>query len=177
MCKEFQFSSVAQMRLTLCAPMDCSTSGLPVHHHSWSLPKLMSIKSVMPFNHLNLCHPILPPPSVFPGIRVFSNKSALRIRWPKYWNFNFNISPSIEHSGLISSRMDRLDLFAVQGTLKSILQHHSSKTSILWHSLSFLYSPTLTSIHNYWKNHSLGRRQGNTQKTGEFYLPVATSFS
>ena len=92
----------------------------------------------MPSNHLILCRPLLLPPSVFPSIRVFSNESALRIRWPKYWSFSFNISPSNEHSGLISFRMDWLDLLAVQGTLKSLLQHHSSKTSILWHSAFFI---------------------------------------
>ena len=91
----------------------------------------MSIELVMPSNHLILCHPLLLPPSIFPSIRVFSNESALCIRWPKYWSFNFNISPSNEHSGLTSFRMDWLDLFAVQGTLKSLLQHHSSKASIL----------------------------------------------
>ena len=91
----------------------------------------------MPSNHLILCHPLILP-SIFPGIRVFSNKSALRIRWPKYWSFSFNINPSNEHSGLISFRMDRLDLLAVQGTLKSLLQHHSSKTSIFWHSAFFI---------------------------------------
>ena len=96
--------------------------------------KLMSIESVMPSNHLILCRPILLLPTIFPIIRVFSNESALRIRWPKYWSFSFNISPSNEHSGLISFRMDWLDLHAVQGTLKSLLQHHSSKASILWHS-------------------------------------------
>ena len=94
--------------------------------NSWSLPKLMSIKSVMPFNHLILCRPLLLLPSIFPSIRVFSNESALRIRWPKCWSFGFNISPSNEHSGLISFRMDWLDLLAVQGTPKSLLQHHSS---------------------------------------------------
>ena len=101
--------------------------------NSWSLPKLMSIESVMPFNHLILCQPLLLLPSIFPSIRVFSNESALRIRWPKYWSFSFNISPYNEHSGLISFRMDCLDLLAVQGTLKSLLQHHSSKASILQH--------------------------------------------
>ena len=104
--------------------------------NSWSLRKPMSIVSVMPSNHLILCRPLLLPPSIFPSIRVFSNESALCIRWPKYWSFSFNISPSIEHSGLISFRMDWLDLLAVQGTLKSLLQHHSSKASVLW-SLSF----------------------------------------
>ena len=106
--------------------------------NSRSPPKPMSIKSVMPSNHLILCHPLLLLPSIFPSIRVFSNELALRIRWPKYWNFSFNISPSNEHPGLISFRMDWLDLLAVQGTLKSLLQHHSSKASILWHSAFFL---------------------------------------
>ena len=99
--------------------------------NSWSLPKLMSIESVMPYNHLILQHPLLLMPSISPSIRVFSNESALHIRWPKYWSFSFNISPSDQHPGLISFRMDWLDLFAVQGTLKSLLQHHSSKASIL----------------------------------------------
>ena len=98
----------------------------------------MSIESVMLPNHLILCHPLLLPPSIFPSIRVFSNESALRIRWPKYWSFSFSISPSNEHPGLISSRMDWLDLLAVQGTLKSLLQHHSSKASILWCSAFFI---------------------------------------
>ena len=102
--------------------------------NSWSLLKLISIESVMPSNHLILCHPLLLPPSIFPSIRVFSNKSALHIRWPKYWSFSFNISPSNEHPGLISFRMDWLYVLAVQGTLKSLLQHHSSKSSILRHS-------------------------------------------
>ena len=115
--------------------------------------KLMSIESMMPSNHLILCHPLLPLPSIFPSIRVFSNESVLGLRWPEFWIFSFSISPSNEHSGLISFRMDWLDLLAVQGTLKSLLQHHSSKTSIS--ALSFLYSPILTSVHDYWKNHSL----------------------
>ena len=97
----------------------------------------MSIESVMPSNHLILCHPLLLLPSIFPSIRVFSNESALRIRWPKDWSFSFNISPSNEYSGLISFRMDWFDLLAVQGTLKSLLQHHSSKASILWCSAFF----------------------------------------
>ena len=99
--------------------------------NSRSLPKLMSIESVTPFNHLILCRPLLLLPSIFPSIRVFSDESALCMRWPKYWSFSFNISPSNEHPGLISFRMDWLDLLAVQGTLKSLLQHHSSKASIL----------------------------------------------
>ena len=126
-----QSSSVTQSCPTLCNPMGCSTPGLPVHHQPWSLFKLMSIESVMPSNHLILCSPLLFLPSIFPSIRVFSNESTLRIRWPKYWSFSFNISPSNEHSGLISFRIDWLDLLAVQETLKSLLQHHSSKASIL----------------------------------------------
>ena len=106
--------------------------------NSWSLPKPMSIESVMPSSHLILCRPLLLLPSVFPSIRVFSNVSALRIRWPKYWSFSFNISPSNEHPGLNSFRMDWLDLLVVQGTLKSLLQHHSSKASILQCSAFFI---------------------------------------
>ena len=106
--------------------------------NSWSPPKPMSIELVMPSNHLILCHSLLLLPSIFPNIRVFSNESALRIRWPKDWSFSFNISPSNEHPGLISFRMDWLDLFAVQGTLKSLLQHHSSKASMLWCSAFFI---------------------------------------
>ena len=105
--------------------------------NSWSLPKLMSIESVMPFNHLILCHPLLLLPLIFPSIRVFSNESALHIRWPKYWSFSFKISSSNEHSGLISFRIYRFDL-AVQGTLKSLHQHYSSKPSILQHSAFFI---------------------------------------
>ena len=113
----------------------------------------MSNELVMPSNHLILCHPLLLP-SIFPSIRVFSNELALCMKWPKYRSFSFNISPSNEYSGLISFRMDWLDLLAVQGTLKSLLQHHSSKNSNSL-ALSFLYSPTLTSIQDYWKNHCL----------------------
>ena len=104
----------------------------------WSILKFRSIESVMPSNHLILCRPFLLLPSIFPSIRVFSNESALCIMWPKYWSFSFNISPSNEHPGLISFRMDWLNLLAVQGTLKSLLQHHSSKASILWHSVFFI---------------------------------------
>ena len=118
--------------------MNHSTPGLPVHHYSQSLSKPMSIESVMPSNHLILGHPLLLLPSIFPSIRVFSNESALCIRWPKYWSFSFNISPSNEHSGLISFRMDWLDHLAVQGTLKSLLQHHSPKASVLQHSDFFI---------------------------------------
>ena len=121
--------------------------------NSWSLFKLTSTESVMPSNHLILCCPLLLLPSIFPSIRVFSNESALCTRWPKYWSFSFNISPSNEHSGLISFRMNWLDLLAVQGTRKSLLQNHSSKAStIQW---SALYRPTLTTIHDYWKTIAL----------------------
>ena len=122
--------------------------------NSWSLLKLMSTESVMTSNHLILCRPLLLPPSVFPTIRVFSNESVLHIRWPKYWSFSFNISLSNEHPGLTSFRMDWLDHLAVQGTLKSLLQHHSSKASILQHSAFFTVF-LLTSIRDHWKNHSL----------------------
>ena len=111
---------------------------LPVHHHSRSMLKLISTESVMLSNHLRLCQPLLLLPSIFPSIRVFSNESVPRIRWPKYWSFTFSINPSNEYSGLISLRMDWLDLLAVQGTLKSLLQHHSSKASILQHSAFFM---------------------------------------
>ena len=119
--------------------------------NSWSLLKLMPIKSVMPSSHLIVCHPLLLPPTT-PSIRVFSNESVFCIRWPKYWSFSFSISPSNEYSGLISFRMDWLDLLAVQGTLKTLLQHHSSQASIPQHSAFFMVQ--LTSIHDYWENHS-----------------------
>ena len=118
---------------------------------SWSLFKLMTIKLVMSSNHLILCCPLLLLPSIFPSIRVFSNESILLSRRTKYWSFNFSISPSNEYSGLISFKMDQSDLLAVQGTLKSLLQYHSSKASLV---LSFLYGSTLPTIHDYWKNHS-----------------------
>ena len=123
-----QFSSVQLLSCvpTLCDPMDCITPGLPVHPSSCSLLKLMSIKSVMPSSHLILCHPLLLLPSISPSIRVFSNESVLHITWPKYWNFSFSISCSSEHSGLISFRMNWLDLPAVQGTLKSLLKHSTT---------------------------------------------------
>ena len=142
-CKEgqcqriFEFSSVPQLYPTLCGPRDCSTPGLPAITNSQSLLKLMSIELVMPSNHLILCCPLLLP-SIFPSIRVFSNESALSIRWPKYQSFSFSVGSSNEYSGLISFRMDWLDLLVVQGTLKSLLQHHNSKTSILWHSAFFI---------------------------------------
>ena len=146
-----QFSSLSRVWLF-------ATPWTTVHQASlfitspWSLLKLMSIKSVMPSNHLILCRPLLLQSSIFPSIRVFSSESVFHIRWPKYWSFRFNISPSNKYSELISFRMDWLDLLAVQGTLKSLLQHHSSKASILQHSAFFIVQ--LTSIHDYWKNHS-----------------------
>ena len=133
-----QFSSVAQLCPTLCHPMDCSMPGLPVHHQLLYLLKLISIESLMASKHLILCCPLLLPPSFFLSIRVFSNESALCIWWLKYWSFSFNISPSSTYSGVTSFRMDWLDLFAVQGTLKSLLQHHTSKASVLCHLAFFI---------------------------------------
>ena len=152
MLNSLQFSSVTQSCPTLCNTMDCSTPGFPVHHQLLDLLRLISIESEMPSNHLILCHPLFLP-AVFLSTRVFSNESALCIRWPKYWSFSFSISPFNEYSGLISFRIDWFDLLAVQGTLKGLLQHHSSKASN-YSVLSFLYGPTLTSLHDYWKNHS-----------------------
>ena len=119
--------------------------------NSWSLLRLTPIESVMPSNRFILCHSLLPP-SIFPGIRVFSIKSVICIRWPKYWRFSFSVSPSNEYSGLIFFRMDWLDFLAVQEILKSLFQHQFK--SINSSVLTFLYSPTLTSIHDYWQNHS-----------------------
>ena len=133
-----QFSSDAQSCPTLCDPMKRSSQASLSITNSRSLFKLMSIESVMPPNHLILCRPLLLLPSIFPSIRVFSNKSALHIKWPKYWSFSFNISPSNEYPGLIFFRMNWLNLLAVQGTLKRLLQHHSSKASILWRSAFFI---------------------------------------
>ena len=137
-----QFSSVqfscSVMSDSFATPWTAARQASLFVTSSQSLLKLMSIELVMPSHHLILCHPLLFPPSNLPSIRVFSNESALRIRWPKYWSFSFNISPSNEHSGLISFRIDLLDLLAVQGTLKSPLQHHSSKTSILQHSAFYI---------------------------------------
>ena len=134
-------------------PWTAAHQASPPVTNSRSLLKLMGIESVMPSNHLILCRPLLLLTSIFPSIRVFSNESALRIRWPKYWSFSFSISPSKEHPGLISFRMDWLDLLAVQGTLESspTPQFKSINSS----ALSFLHNPTLTSIHDHWKNHSL----------------------
>ena len=136
-----QFSSLSHVRLFVSPWTAARQASLP-NTNSQSPPKLMSIESVMPSSHLTLCLPLLLPPSVFPSIRVFSNESALHIMWPKYWSFSFNMSPSNEHPGLISFRMDWLNPFAVQGTLKSLLQHHSSKA---------LQIATLFAIARSWK--------------------------
>ena len=133
-----KFSSVAQSCPTLCNPMNCSTPALSSITNSQSSLRLMSIESVMLFNHLILCCLLLFLPSIFPSIRDFFSESVLRNRWPKYWSFSFSISPSNEYSGLISFRMDWLDPLAVQGTLTCFLQHHSSKASILWRSAFFI---------------------------------------
>ena len=143
---DVQFSSVAD-------PMNCSKPGLPVHHQLPSSPKLMSVELVMPSSHLILCHPPLLLPPVPPSIKDFSNESTLHMRWAKYWSFSFSISPSNEHSGLISFRINWFDLLVVQGTVKSLLQHHSSKVSILRCSAFF----TVQLSHPYMtpgKNHS-----------------------
>ena len=150
-------SSVAQSCPTLCKPMDCSTPGFPVLHCPLSpgvCSNSTSVESVMSSNYLILCHPLFLLPSIFPSIGVFSSVSALCIRWPKYWSFSFSIGPSNEYPGLICFRMDWLDLLAVYGALKEsspTSQFKSINSSVL----SFLSSPTHTSIHDYWKNHSL----------------------
>ena len=151
--------------------MDCSTPDFPVHHQ-FSLLKLMPIESVMPSNHLILCRPLLLLPSIFPNITVFSNESVLHIRWPKYWSFSFNISPSNEHPGLISFRIHWLDLLAVQGILKSLLQHHSSKASILHCSAFFIVQLS----HPYMitgKTMEQGRKRG--KKTTSFFPTIEVS--
>ena len=127
-----------QISPTLCDPWTVAGQASLSITNSRSLPKLMSIESVMPSSHLILCCPLLLPPSIFPSIRVFSDESALRIRWPEYWSFSSSISPFNEYSGLISFRMDWLDLLAIQGTLKSLLHHHNSKASVLWCSAFFI---------------------------------------
>ena len=144
--------SLSRVQLFETPRITAHQASLSINNSRNSL-KLMSIELVMPSSHLILCCPLLLLPPIPPSIRVFSNESTLRMRWPKYWSFNFSISPSNERPGLISFRMDWLDLLAVQGTLKSLLQHHSSKASILWHSV-FFNCPALTFIHDYWKNHS-----------------------
>ena len=150
MCNYYCCWSVAQLCPTVfVTPWATACQASLSITNSRSSPKPMSIESVIPSNHLILCCPLLLLPSIFPSIRVFPNESALHIRWPKYCSFSVNISPSNEYPGLFF-RMDGLDLLAVQGTLKSLLQHHSSKASILRCS-AFLYCPTLTSIHDYWK--------------------------
>ena len=129
---------ITQLCPTLCAPMACSLPGFLSITNSWSLLKLMSIESVMPSNHLVLCHRLLLLPALFPSIRIFSNESPLPIKWPKRWSFSFSINPSNGYSGLISFRIDWFDLLAIQGTLKSLIQCYSSKASILQHSAFFM---------------------------------------
>ena len=148
-----QFSSVQSLShiQLFVAPWTAACQASLSITNSRSPPKLISIESVMPSNHLILCRPLLLLPSIFPSIRVFSNESVLCIRWPKYWSFSFSIIPFNEHSGLISFRMDWLGLLAVQGTLKSLLQHHSSKASVFQCSAFFIVQLS----HPYWKNHSL----------------------
>ena len=153
MFSSFQFSAVAQACPTLCDPMDCSTPGLPVHHQFAEFTQIHVHwvgDAIQPSNPLSSP---APPAFNLSQHQGLLNESVLHIRRPKYWSFSFSISPSNEYSGQISFRMDWLDLLAVQGVLKSLFQHHSSKPSIL--QLSFLYSPTLTSLQNYWTNHSL----------------------
>ena len=134
-----QFNSVQPLsHVWFCDPMDYSMPGFPVHHQLPNLAKTLSIESVMPSNHFTFCCPLLLLPSIFPNIRVFSNESVLHIRWPKYCSFSFSISPSSEYSGPISFRIDWLDFLTVQRSLKSLLQHYSSKASILWHSAFFI---------------------------------------
>ena len=137
MCFSYLVSSVFQSFLTLVTPWTAARQASLSITNSWSLLNLMSMELMIQSNHLTLCHPLLLLPSLFPSIRVFSNELVLCIRWPKYWSFSFSISPSNECSGLISFRMDWLDLLAVQGTLKSLLQNHSSKVSIVQHSVFF----------------------------------------
>ena len=149
---------VAQLCPTVCDPINYSTPGFPGLHCSLEFAQTHVIELVLS-NLLFLCHPLLLLPSIFPSIKVFSNESALHMRWPKYWSFSFSISPSSEYSELIPFRIDRFYLLAVQGTLKCLLQHHNSKRSLV---LSLPYGPTLTSIHDYWKIHSL-----------DYFLPIS----
>ena len=145
--RKFCYCSIAKSCPTLCDPMDCSTPGFLSFTISWSLPKFLSTESVMPSNHLILCHPLLP--SIFSSIKVFSNESAVHIRWPKYWSFR--MSPSDEYWGLISFKIDWFDLLAVQGTQSSPGPQFKSISSL---ALSLLYGPALTSVHDYWIDHS-----------------------
>ena len=151
MCIFLLVQSLSRVRL-FAAPWTVAHQASLSIANSGSLLKLMSIESVMPSNHFVLCRPLLLLPSIFPSVRGFSSESVLRIRWPKYWNFSFSISPSNEYSGLISFRIDWFDLLAVQGTLKSLIQHHSLKASILWHLAFFMVQVSYIG-NDYWKNH------------------------
>ena len=173
-------SSVAQSCLTLCYPMNRSTPGLPVHHHSQSSLRLTPIESVMPSSHLILCRPLLLLPPIPPSIRVFANESTLCMRWPKYWSFSFSIIPSKEIPGLISFRTDWLDFLAVQGIHSQESSRTSQFKSINSLALRFLHSPTLTCIHDHRKNHSLDQtdlsRQSNVSAF-EYTVQVGHNFS
>ena len=149
-----QFSSVSQSCPTLWDPMDCSTPGLPIHHHLPELTQTHVHRVSDAIQPSHLCRPLLLQPSIFPSIRVFPNESVVHIRWPKYWSSSFSISPSNEYSGLISFRMDWLDPFVVQESYSQESSPTPQFKSINSSVLSFLYSPTLTSIHDYWKNHN-----------------------
>ena len=153
-----QFSSVAQSCPTLCDPMNRSTPGLPVHHQRLEFTQTTFIESVMPSSHLILCCPLLLLPPIPPSIRVFSNESTLHMRWPKYWSFSFSIILSKEHPELVSLRMDWLDLLAVQGTFKSLLQHHSSKASVLQRSAFFTVQLSHPYVHTTGKTIALTRQ-------------------
>ena len=170
MLNHFQIRSVSQSCPTLCDPMNRSMPGLPVHHQSRSSLRLTSIESVMPSNHLILCRPLLLLPPIPPSITVFANESTLRMRWPKDWSFSFSIIPSKEIPWLISFRMDWLDLLAVQGTLKSLLQHHSSKASILRPSTS-LWGP-VGAVIDEWGPPRVYRELIDTPRLFERYWPI-----
>ena len=159
--------SVVQLCVTACDFLDCSTLGLPVPYHLLELPKFMFIVSVMPSSHLILWHPLLLP-SNFPRIRDFSSESSVHIRWPKSWSFSFSISPSSEYSGLISLKINWLDLFVVQGTFRSLLQHCSLKASILWFSAFFMFQ--LSTVRDHWGDHILDYTDLCWQSNVSFFL-------
>ena len=167
--KIVQFSSVSQSCPALCDPMDCSTPGLPVHHQLPEFTKLMSIELVMPSNHLILYHPLLLSPSIFPSISIFSNESALRIRWPKYWNFSFNISPSNDHSGLISFRMDWLDLLVITSKFTYNFNSFPLKfQAVFFAQTDKLIQTFIWKVKGLWISNTILKRKN---KAGGFLLP------
>ena len=167
--KIVQFSSVSQSCPALCDPMDCSTPGLPVHHQLPEFTKLMSIELVMPSNHLILYHPLLLSPSIFPSISIFSNESALRIRWPKYWNFSFNISPSNDHSGLISFRMDWLDLLVITPKFTYNFNSFPLKfQAVFFAQTDKLIQTFIWKVKGLWISNTILKRKN---KAGGFLLP------